>query len=40
MKGKTVPVLVVLGIILVIWYVCTVWLITAQGMTVISITRL
>jgi NitT/TauT family transport system permease protein len=26
MKGKTVPVLVVLGIIVVIWYVCTVWM--------------
>ena len=26
MKGKTLPVLAVLGIILVIWYVCTVWM--------------
>lgn len=26
MKGKTLPVLAVLGIIVVIWYVCTVWM--------------
>lgn len=26
MKGKAIPVLIVLGIILVIWYLCTVWM--------------